>query len=692
MRSPSCLILLAALAIGAAPQDAAIGEARSLVVLIESGSGTEIRRGGAVLASTDDAGGWVVGPADLVPFEGGRPFSAILGAGTPGERVLAAELRVWDSQLGVAAWRIRGPGLPKGLEQRTKAAPVEKKNVILIGYPRGGKIREGPREFRGSVASVLTDIQGNLLGASLAVEPVPGALVLDPETGALGMVAPSRMSGLPGVQLAPTTWIAAGYQRALAVDADLVDLGPASVTVRFRARGPGDIGAARSVSIRVSDRPLNPGLLPPQVDGAWVPLPEPAAEHPMKVEKGEAVVDVLLRGEPSQDRWRYYQVKVVGADGRVTWSGPAVIDLPAGREAGSWGETPEGRRRREAIAAGLPFETGTSVAGTSIEILDAKVTKLLVGGRTSVGQAVILPDGKAFAMVEKSGIVRRISLPDLREERQFVIGKDCSWITRTRSGLAVMVPGLQECWILDEVKLAVKRKIPVGDKTKGGGAASSVNLVAGSAGSGGAIVVVNTADGKLLRTHLARDFSDKPSPKARRHKAAGSCHDFGGYVVESGGEHLYCSSGGSLHRYRIESGGGLALEESGPPVASSSSDGGPVLSADSKWIAVEGQSTPRAPEIPGLPQGGSYVFRTSDLQEPVTTVPQGVVLGFDRETGRILGRPRNGFFATWDTKGNLLKRYNLPEGFEHLQQAHGLGGGRFLLVGLEATWLLEVKP
>jgi hypothetical protein len=240
--------------------------------------------------------------------------------------------------------------------------------------------------------------------------------------------------------------------------------------------------------------------------GRWTALPGVAALENIMVrdEKFAAYANTEFEVKPDAEYW--FQVKFIRADNTVGYSKPAPLVLPsmvpavaAKKDPNDWlgggkggdpqdrapeigekepGKVPPAAEKKNGaqdpgwlenpqgdVAGKWPKPEITGVTTIKLKLIsneiDVSVLDFPQQAFSPSAPVVFSEDSRFLYMVEASGIVHKLSIPDLHEERRLVINKTSSSLGVCKDGLLVVVDGLQELWVIDEETLSVKRTIPV---------------------------------------------------------------------------------------------------------------------------------------------------------------------------------------------------------------------------------------
>jgi hypothetical protein len=310
--------------------------------------------------------------------------------------------------------------------------------------------------------------------------------------------------------------------------------------------------------------------------------------------------------------------------------------------------------------AGPPaaVETGDALAAATRTVVDASVTALKLDAEDAVRQDMRwAKDGRSFYFLHKSGLLRQVGVPGLKELRRLEIKKRCTTLAASGAGLLVHVGETQELWVVDPAKLSVLRRIPVGNVIT---VASSPRTAMAFAGrNDGQLKVIDTAGGKLL-AHL--DTYSMKKDRARVHLEGNGLTVFKWPEVTPDGRYLLAESFGSLHRFRIER-ARLVYEEGGPDMGGSNPQR-IEISPDSRHVALlsGGGNREDVPGHPPIGPYGTYIYRVADLMKPTAVVNQGAypcALGFDVAAGRLYSQNHDRQLITFEPDGTKLKEYAL---------------------------------
>src|SRR5262249_31097270 len=116
-----------------------------------------------------------------------------------------------------------------------------------------------------------------------------------------------------------------------------------------------------------------------------------------------------------------------------------------------------------------PSQPGEAAAlgGKPRKVQDLTVTDLSLPAGQIAPCLCWAADGRSFYVLESSPLavpsttLRRISFPDLTEQRRWTVNYRISWLARSAAGLLLTVPTLEEVWVVDPEALALLQRINV---------------------------------------------------------------------------------------------------------------------------------------------------------------------------------------------------------------------------------------
>jgi S1-C subfamily serine protease len=626
---------------------------------------------------------------DAGTLEGG--VTVVLQAGSDDERGVPGRVVARDRESDLAVVRFEASGLPDPIVLAPDSEPHETQGVFVVGYPFGEALSlnsrsPAPTVSRASVSSLRRADDGRLVLIQIDGDINPGNSG-GPVVDANGAVV--------GVAVAHVAFTRIG----MAIPAAQVQamLNGRVKSVEFRP----DPGRAEWFQVRVElvdplARIRDVSLLSiwaGHFDGApvWRDENEPLAgssmpEQRLKIDGSLAEGTVHwhspARGGPAT--W-YYQVRFTDGTGRKRYTRPGELEVaPDGKTAreaaapvppaaskpaagaapstppSDWLGNQDQKLRREAAEAGEPVVTQKSLAGERRTLDDARLTALRIDSEKALPCLLWSADGKFFYLLEREGLLRKVGVPELVEERQFLINKSCAWMDRSAEGLVVAVPGAGQVWVFDADTLAVKARI---DLKEARIAPEGLEWVVSAPTLNVAVAMdrysqaclLGLGSGRVVRS-LPRVLIEPKGESVRAHPSSFAPTELKHPAFTPDGKYLFAVSVDTLNRFRLN-GTEFAYEERGPRLTAGLQR--LEISPDGLYVAMRAGTE----RYPGHPAGGmnvAYVYRTSDLQIPVmaVTAPDGwQALGFDRAAGCVYTCSMKGNFAVHASDGAVRKTY-----------------------------------
>jgi hypothetical protein len=301
--------------------------------------------------------------------------------------------------------------------------------------------------------------------------------------------------------------------------------------------------------------------------------------------------------------------------------------------------------------------------GDTRSVMDVRVTALRLEPNLLGCTFWEDPKGTTFLTLDPTGMVRRLTFPDLEEIQQVKIGKKCSWLSPSAEGPLLSVIELEEVWVLDPQRFEVKQRIALPGLKR---AVSAPTLAAGFATNGRELYELD------LRKGTARPFSG-PGPK------------FGGWndpVPTPDGKYLFTRGDlEDMHRFAIAD-GRLRFEQSSPRIAQGRVDIGIQVSPDSKRVCLPCY----AGNYGAGKYGAIFVYPVTNIEKAEFVLdPGAMAVGFDPVTGYLYGQA----LRLYSQEGKLLHEYMLGGGDFRQNLVHP-EGNRFLLLQTDRVSLVEV--
>ncbi|WP_020467436.1 S1C family serine protease [Singulisphaera acidiphila] len=645
----------------------------------------------------------------------GASVSVVFASGTAGEETKAAEILDSDSSRDLAILKVVAPKVvPKPIANFETAELVETMPVYTFGFPFGAAMAVGKKGSsitigRGSVSSIRRDDFGRVAAVQIDGALNPGNSG-GPVVDAKGRLVGIAVATIPGAHIGMAipaeelTQMLGGRVGAISVRGK-ASTKPGMLGVEIEAKLIDPLGRMKSVVLLHAptiDRAAKPS---PNADGTWPPISE-AAKVALKVSGHRATGSFEVASDDGARATFMLQVSYIDGSGKVYYTSPTTQRVTLGLSSASarGGRRPSvaddepkggfavGGAKKKGRQAAMPYEPkggfaqpaavpqaiGEAIGDEPREVDDLKVIDIKVNAAQVPRCICWSGDGKAFFVLEKEGILRRITLDGVVEAIRLDVGRGCSWLSRSVEGLVLTLGDIHEVWVIDPSTLKVKSKVAVDSVVRAvSSPALSMAFAAGDQrGPGGHLAVVNLKAGKVVREYTPQDFD-------------GDMVGFAHMDVTPDGKYLF-SQGGieQLQRYRIKS-DKIALEESSERLAS---NGQAVeISPDGYYVALPSG---------GGNGGGAYtinVFKITNLAKPEIVVRAGAypkALGFDIKSGFLLGQNAEHPLILLKPSGAKVKDYHLSR----RKNAHDTArqfvvhpdGGKFLVLTDTSLYLVEL--
>jgi hypothetical protein len=605
--------------------------------------------------------------------------------GTERETTVTGRVAAEDPDWDLAVLAVEFKDLPRAIELGGRNLLKETSPINIIGFPYGQALQTGarmpaPTITRGMVSSLHRDFSGELELIQLDGSADPGnsgGPVVD-RTGALAGVL---VAGIPGTR---TTFAipATRVQKLLQGRIPGFTLKPGeNKNRRLRVKA---VAPHRDPLQNIKEA----ALLYVKLDQ----LKEPARENPAAPAAAGMSDLALVRGEKDfegewiledssgKDVLYLCQVRYTRKDGevihtatrefRAPFSKGEVIhkdmddwieggnEKPAEKKPPASGSPPSpGPSKPELpqIPTPSPEDTGVEIAGPRTVTGDLGSREITFPGVKLTGIDVVWSeDGRWAWVLDSQGVVRRISIPTLREERKLSTGRRQATLGICREGLVLYSVDVNpaELWLMDPATLKVTVRIPVPGSQK---------VLASPAGA--FVYVVNRDDGNLLGLEMpsgrqvfsisGMEVQANTGADSKRHSSARlHARSWRTAAVTPDGRFVLTSETGSLRRFNM-SASSPRLEETGPQVLVR--DTRFAISPDSKYVAV---AIHDRQEVADLREPGTYIFRVSDFSKPVARLPlEGRLLAFDKAAGRIYMTEGAGSLIAYDPNGSVVARF-----------------------------------
>jgi hypothetical protein len=648
-------ILLAAVAVPARADEqipaAVLKDLKAATVFVKVRLGPLEASGSGFLMQTDGDRGLLVTNEHVVapPRPGGPPVvEVVFHSGRKEEQVAPAEVVAADKERDLAILRVRNvKNLPAALDLADKVEVSETMPVYILGFPFGKalSLTKGNPALtigKGSVSSIREDEQGRVKIIQLDGDLNPGnsgGPVVDAR-GRLVGVSVAKVRGTHiGMAIPPAelTEMLNGRLANLVLRVRKVADGSAEVEVQLLFIDPlNKIGKA---SVRVIPTESLKEPLQADRDGKWPPLPQSQVVE-LKVEGQKAVGSFTVKSAGKAAINYTVQPVYVNADKVVVHAQPAkpyAVDFAATPITGT---KPD------------PKETGIATAGKPQAVGDLKVTPLTLGAGRGPACLCWSADGKAFYHLDGKGTVRRIGLPDFKEEAALPAGKQCAWLSLSSEGVVLTVTEAQEMWLLDPRTLKVTTKVPIARAKRVVSAPKLAFAYAAEVDFAGcSLTAIDLKAGKPVKQH-GNDIAP-----------GGVGYD--NPVVTQDGKYLFATGGAEqVYRFKLD-GEEIKFEEASPRLLQGRFEG-ICLSPDGDYVcAPAGGGNYPLDGQPAAPYC-TYIYSTASFKKPALVLKQGaypLAVGFDLRSGLLYAQGTGGNFLIFDAQtGIKLKEHNLAEG------------------------------
>ncbi len=286
-------------------------------------------------------------------------------------------------------------------------------------------------------------------------------------------------------------------------------------------------------------------------------------------------------------------------------------------------------------------------------------------------------DGKAFFHLRPDGVLTRVSLADLSEQKRLDVGRGCGWLSVSAEGLVLTVLDVQEAWLIDPDTFKVKANVAVPSPTR---IVSSPQLSVAYSVTRDGIRVIDLKAGKVVKEYALSDLDGH---------AAGSLP-----AVTPDGKYLFLVGGiEQLMRFAVD-GQELKFDEASQRIAQGRLEGVDV-SLDSSHVCIPSGGGNYGGK--GLPNVGSYctyIFPVGDLAKPDAVLRQGPypeAVGFDPKAGLIYGHNFEKSLIVFSDSGAKQKEYDLGAGGVKQLLVHP-DGRKLLVMGDKICYVELPKP
>ena len=325
------------------------------------------------------------------------------------------------------------------------------------------------------------------------------------------------------------------------------------------------------------------------------------------------------------------------------------------------------------LAAQEPKETKQNLKGKTQKVDDLSLTTINIPAKEVVpamlwGNA----EGTIVFVLEKSGTLRRIAVPELSETHQLDLGRQCDWLSVSGQGLIVTVAGVQQVWLVDPETLQVKKKHP-------------------------APTVQQAVSGSKLSVAYIRNDKQLATLDLVKGKLSGAVKgEFESLAVTADGNYLLTASD-KITRSKIQKGGALKFEEAGPVIASGRRGSGLMVSPDSQWVCLPtgGGNITGLPMHPAVKNYPTFIYPVKNLKKPDFALELGgypEIVGFDPAAKLVYAQNADFPLIVCTTGGVKQKEYRLKNVRDPRQYlAHPDGRKLLMLTASQLYWIELAK-
>jgi len=645
-------------------------------------------------------------------------ITVVFRSGQPGEKQVVARVAGRDRQRDLAVLTATIDNPPAPLATPKNLALRETMEVYIVGFPFGralALVRASPAVTigKGAVSSLRRDPAGRLVAIQIDGDVNPGnsggpivtaqgelvgICVAKVEQTGIGWAIPPEdlhemLAGQAGEVLLKQQGVEGDAARVLA-EADLID----------------PMENLRTIHLLLTPVETIKATPQPQASGRWRRLAEHMTARPLSREGGQATASFLLPLGKGERTGYFFQVETVDRAGTRRYTEPRKAFLARESTSASSGSSPTADPDDWLgdLPAEDPAKEGPAVptvrrasrqplAGTRYA-LDGAIATAVNAGKIKLLPALLCPaaDGKSFFLGEPEGVIRKITLPGLVEERVIDTKHPCSAIAMCSEGLIAVCPTLQEVWLLSSETLAVRTRVALSGTVAAAAApASSAVAIRIRPELGDEVLAIVDMPGGRLRqqTNIFR-LQAQAGSALRRHAGAGRLKDLAFLTMSPDGKELLCLSEGSLHRFALTA-NGVEYREAGPRIGGTN----PrriEISADSKYVAmVTGAGNPPVDDHPKVGYYCTYIYGLSNLQMPVTFINQGAYptsLIFDRPHRCLYSQNADAQVIRFAINGRKEKSWAIPDAGRTERLIMVPGGAMLLVMTDRSLYSLSFDP
>ncbi len=316
---------------------------------------------------------------------------------------------------------------------------------------------------------------------------------------------------------------------------------------------------------------------------------------------------------------------------------------------GGWIGRPSDGAASTSEQAAVPRVTNEELGRAPHKVRGAEVTKLDVKDPVDV---IWSADARFAYVLEKAGVIHKVTVNGLVEERRLDVGDACSAIARSAAGLVVAVAGKEEVWLLDD-DLNVKRRV-VSPKVKLL-VASPATPYAYASPANEDLQAIDLTTG-TARAIQGKEFEDDGGPDQHVRVA------FWLMSLTPDGSRLFVEGDNvGLMRFKVR---GQRLTYDGASPVQAGNPHEIDISGDSQYVAIPSGG---GNYIEGQPKThyATYVFAADDITRPAAVIESGAYpqsLGFDGVTHTIYAQNFQEPLMLFSGSGEKGKSYKVVKG------------------------------
>ncbi len=352
-------------------------------------------------------------------------------------------------------------------------------------------------------------------------------------------------------------------------------------------------------------------------------------------------------------------------------------------------EVPLEERLKAAGVKEQSVETGEMLAGEPGEG-DGVETRAVTLKASDIPATFVMGDnGTKLFFADRSGFIRKITLPTWKEERRIWIGKPVTGIAICKEGLLAAVPDKKQLLLLSEDTLNVSYHWQFDEvysvyAMPHGGLAWIPKFINGRPTD---LQVVEQASHALQPTLNALAMMQAHATQGSYERNPGSrqLSTFENFTVSPKSDWVMLTSSDCVFRLRVN-GVGLQIEEASAPLGKLTHV---AVSPDATQIAVVSPPPDGMPEgWPPMKKAGSLIFKSKELSKPAAVVEGIDIWGFTRSSDRVWGFRDDGKFVVQTPKGKIERSVDLGQTTGALEVKQAGDGLKFVIhLGDRIAWV-----